>query len=115
MHQGQPQQAVIILVYKLHDQLRKWFCHAVAPLAFHPSPSGAPSSPLPFSQHPLPTEELGERDIPFPLLRYEEELLAGLLQLQHQHGPVESVDQLLMLQPGCAMPEGISAYFPGEP
>ncbi len=62
----------------------------------------------------MPSEGPGDRDIPFPLLHYEEELLAGLLQLQRQRGPVESVDQLLLMQPNCAMPADIAAYFPGD-
>ena len=62
----------------------------------------------------MPPEDPVDRDIPFPLLQYEEELLAGLLQLQRQHGPVESVDQLLLMQPNCAMPADIAVHFPGD-
>ncbi|DBA83649.1 hypothetical protein WJX77_008334 [Trebouxia sp. C0004] len=86
----------------------------IAPPAFTPSPPGPAPLPLPFSQEPVPSEDPVERDIPFPLLQYEEELLAGLLQLQRQQGPVESVDQLLLMQPNCAMPADIAAHFPGR-
>ena len=69
---------------------------------------------MPFSQEPLPTEDPSNRDIPFPLLRYEEELLAGLLQLQqHQAGPVNSVEQLLAMQPQCVMPPDLAHHFQG--
>ncbi len=87
---------------------------SAGPPAFTPSPPRPAPSPLPFSQEPVPSEDLIDRDIPFPLLQYEEELLAGLLQLQRQHGPVESVDQLLLMQPNCAMPADIAAHFPGD-
>ena len=91
------------------------YCSA-GPPAFTPSPAGSAPLPLPvpFSQEPLPTEDPSNRDIPFPLLRYEEELLAGLLQLQqHQAGPVSSVEQLLAMQPQCVMPPDLAQHFPG--
>ena len=53
-------------------------------------------------------------DIPFPVLRYEEELLAGLIMLQDQGTVVESVDQLLALQPQCAMPPELARHFQGD-
>ena len=89
-------------------------CCFAAPPDPSPSPSGPHPLPLPFSREPPPSEDPGEGDIPFPLLRYEEELLAGLLLLQHQAGPVESVDQLLDMQPRCLMPPDIAHHFRGR-
>ena len=62
----------------------------------------------------MPTSEPSQDDIPFPLLLYEEVLLAGLLQLQQMTGAVESVDQLLAMQPQCMMPSEIGRHFSGE-
>ena len=70
--------------------------------------------PLPFRPDPLPTSEPSQEDIPFPLLLYEEVLLAGLLQLQQMTGAVESVDQLLAMQPQCIMPPEIARHFSGK-
>ena len=91
--------------------------------AAHPDFSPSPVSPaplplsLPFSLEPpppLPSEDPDGGDIPFPLLLYEEVLLAGLLQLHQVAGAVESVDQLLAMQPQCAMPSEIARHFAGS-
>lgn len=67
---------------------------------------------LPFA--PAPAEDSSDGDIPFPVLRYEEELLAGLIMLHDQGRAAESVDQLLALQPQCGMPAELARHFQGE-
>ena len=69
---------------------------------------------LPFAPAPLPCEDPSDGDIPFPVLRYEEELLAGLIMLQDQGRAAESVDQLLALQPQCSMPPELARHFQGD-
>ena len=77
-------------------------------------PLQLPPLALPFAPAPLPCEDPTDGDIPFPVLRYEEELLAGLIMLQDQGRGVVSVDQLLALQPQCAMPPQLACYFQGD-
>ena len=90
--------------------------HTAGTPDFTPSPVGPVPLPLPlpFAPNPLPIEEQPDGDIPFPVLRYEEELLAGMLVLQHQAGAVDSVDQLLALQPQCTMPPDLACHFQGS-
>ena len=108
---------------KLHSRLKRPIhvhpAAVVCPGAadFTTSPRGPPlltlPLSLPFAPSPLPAEDPGDGDIPFPVLRYEEELLAGMLVLQNQAGSVDSVDQLLALQPQCCMPSELARHFQG--
>ena len=86
------------------------------PADFAASSSGMAPLPLslPFAPEPLPSQDQAVGDIPFPVLRYEEELVAGLILLQHEAGAVNSVDQLLTLQPQCAMPNELARHFHGN-
>lgn len=92
-------------------------CCLSGPADFTSSPPGLPlltlPLSLPFAPSPLAAEEAGDGDIPFPVLRYEEELLAGMLLLQNQAGSVDSLDQLLALQPQCCMPPELARHFQG--
>lgn len=86
------------------------------PANFGPSSSAMPPLPLslPFAPDLLTSEDQPDGDIPFPVLRYEEELLAGLILFQHEGGAVSSVDHLLALQPQCAMPTELARHFHGQ-
>ena len=99
---------------KLHQHIlvsTQAYCLA-GPADFTPSPALAPLLLPPLALPFAPAPEDG--DIPFPVLRYEEELLAGLIMLQDQGTAVESVDQLLALQPQCAMPPELARHFQGD-